>query len=833
MNRPLVRVALVYALGLVCGRMVQGWADVGSRAVAVLFLVSLALAVAALWFERARSPLLGLLLFLTGWTNLAWRQAVLSPHDLRLLMHQRVTASPAGAGDARGGGIEAALVTVRGRLAATPVYRLSENLSGADELRSQAFVRVEAIRFDRWQPAFGEIVVSTPGELGPEYFGGQRVEVTGVLRRPRGAAAPNLFDYRALLANRGIYYQLQSAGAHEWRLAGGHDAPRPPPLAERFVPWARRTLARGLPEEDESLRLLWAMGLGWRTALTDEVAEPFMRSGTMHLFAISGLHVALIAGILVTSLRVVGVPRAACAWLVLPALWFYTAATGWQASAVRAAIMMSVVVGGWSLRRPGDLLNSLAAAAFLILLWEPHQLFTASFQLSFCVVLSIGLLLPPLARARQRVFQPDPFLPPELRPRWQRWLEWPVRLVTTSVAISLAAWLGSLPLVAYYFHLLTPVCLAANLVVTQLGALALTSCLGSLFCGDWLAGVGELFNHSAWFWMLLMARMSEWFSHLPGAWFAVPPPGAATFALYYAGLIALVSGWVLAPQRRRRAVFGGACAVVLLAGKFLWARQGLQLSLLPLSGGQALFLDAPGRDNDWLIDCGDEASARRLTVPFLRGQGVNRLAHFALSHGDIRHIGGGLVILAAFQPRQVWTPHVRFRSQAYGAVLSGLNAAAVHRPVGRGDLAGPWTVLHPDEADRFARADDGALVLQGAFHGVRILLLSDLGEEGQTRLLARGYDLRADVVVAGLPARGEPLSAPLLQAIQPKLIVLADAEIPVRERASPALRTRLAAGGAVVVSTADTGSVQLRMHRRGWELRSVEGRVLYRGELTR
>jgi ComEC/Rec2-related protein len=812
--------------------MIAGRAEVGALGVTVLFGLSLALAVAALLVERARALLLWPLLLMVGWTNLAWRQAVLSPHDVRVLMKAHAAASPTGSETAGGEGIEAALVTVRGRLAATPVHRLSENFSGAEELRSQAFLRLEAVCFERWQPAFGDLVVSTPGELGPEYFAGQRVEVVGVLRRPKGAPAPNLFDYRALLANRGIYYQLQCAGAHEWRLLDGDNARRQPPLAERFVPWARRTLARGLPEEDEPLRLLWAMGLGWRTALTEEVAEPFMRSGTMHLFAISGLHVALIAGILVALLRVLGVSRAACTGLVVPMLWFYTAATGWQASAVRAAIMMSVVAGGWVLQRPGDLLNSLAAAALLILLWEPRQLFTASFQLSFCVVLSIGLLLPPLARARQRLFQPDPFLPPELRPRWQRWLEPPARFVTTSVAISLAAWLGSLPLVAYYFHLVTPVCLAANLVVTPLGALALMSCLGSLFCGDWLAGVGELFNHSAWFWMLLMARASEWFSALPYAWVAVPPPGATTFVVYFLSLIALASGWVLAPPRRRWAALGAACAVVWVAGKSLWARQTVLLSVLPLNGGQALFLDGPGRDKDWLIDCGDAPLARRVTIPFLRGQGVNRLANFALSHGDMRHIGGGLAIVDEFKPRRVWTPYVRFRSQAYGAVLAQLNAAAVHRPVRRGDPAGPWTVLHPDEADRFARADDGALVLQGEFHGVRVLLLSDLGQEGQARLRIRGYDLRADVVVAGLPARGEPLSAPLVQAIQPRLIVLADADIPMRERASPELRTRLAAGGARVVCTADAGAVQLRIGRRGWELRSAEGRVLCRGKPT-
>ena len=150
-----------------------------------------------------------------------------------------------------------------------------------------------------------------------------------------------------------------------------------------------------LPVEDEELRLLWAMTLGWKTALTDEVSEPFMRSGTMHIFAISGLHIALIAGILVAVLRAAQLPRGACGALIVPVIWFYTAATGWQSSAIRSTIMMTVIIAGWSLRRPSNLLNSLAASGFIILVWEPSQLFQASFQLSFFVVLSIALLLPP------------------------------------------------------------------------------------------------------------------------------------------------------------------------------------------------------------------------------------------------------------------------------------------------------------------------------------------------------------------------------------------------------------------------------------------------------
>src|SRR5688572_4638753 len=114
--------------------------------------------------------------------------------------------------------------------------------------------------------------------------------------------------------------------------------------------------------------------------------------------AISGMHIALIATILVTFFRFLQLPRPVCCAAAIPLIWFYTAATAWQPSAVRSSIMMTIVLLGWCLRRPSDVINSLAGAGLLILLWDPLQLFQASFQLSFLVVLSLALLVPPLER---------------------------------------------------------------------------------------------------------------------------------------------------------------------------------------------------------------------------------------------------------------------------------------------------------------------------------------------------------------------------------------------------------------------------------------------------
>ncbi len=803
MNRPLAIVALLYVSGVLLG-------DVLCVRLPWLFALALGLAMASFLWSVARVYLLALLAVLAGWTNLATRTAVLSPFDLRTL----VGANPE-------------FVTLRGTLCDTPSQRVYEHRD-KESWRTLARVQVTALQRDAcWHPAFGQVAVATPGVLPVHFFGGQTIEVTGVLRLPKGPLAEGLFDYRTYLRRQGIYHQLVVENTNDWRtVVTAGRVPRLP-LADRFRHWSQETLAAGLPNEDEPLRLLWAMALGWTTALTDEISEPFMRTGTMHIFAISGLHIALIAGILVSLLRVLQIPRGFCGWVVVPLIWFYTAATGWQASAIRSTIMMSVIIVGWAIKRPSDLLNSLAVAGFIILLWDPGQLFQASFQLSFFVVLSIALLLPPIERLRQRLLQPDPLLPPELRPRWRRWLDGPVRLVTTSFATSLAAWLGSLPLVAFYFHLFTPVSLAANLVIVPLSSLALMSNLGSMLCGAWCPWLSELFNHSGWFWMAAMVRCSEGFAALPGAYFYVPPPTPAAAIVYYSLLFGVVSGKLFAPRIR----FGSAAAICLLAilGVLHWFnhRNDTLITILPLSGGDSIFVDSPGRAHDLLLDCGNEAAAEFLVKPFLHGQGVNRLRRLLLTHGDVRHVGGANLMAREFAVSQFLTSSVRFRSPAYRQLSDRLDSPPERlRAINRGDQLGAWTVLHPEAHDRFPEADDNAIVLRGQFVGGRVLFCSDLGRPGQRTLLDREPDLRASVVVAGIPAHSEPLGDALLDAVQPRVMVISASDVPSQERATKELRARLERRGIPVFYTSDDGAVTITLRAKTWEVQTMSGKRL-------
>ncbi len=799
MKRPFVAVVSAYALGLLLAGIFQ-------PPPGALFAIALALLAPTLVLRKFRPWLIWPLLALAGWANLASRTAVVAPDDLRALL-----------------GNDGAIAAVRGNLTETPHLKIS----GRDDSPSEcsiAQVRVTALRRDAgWQPATGVIIVTTPGVLDRDFFAGQPVEISGVIEPPPLPLAEGLFDYREYLQTRGIYYQLKAGSTNDWQLSVSPLTR--PPLTDRFLNWSQQTLALGLPPEpDEPLRLLWAMTLGWRTAFTPDISEPFLRAGTMHLFAIDGLRIALISGMLVALLRVLQVSRAWSGLVAIPLIWFYTAATGWESSAIRASVMMSIVLGGWALKRPGDTLNSLAAAGFIILLWEPRQLFEASFQLSFFVVLIIALMLPPLNRISDRLLQPDPLLPEVLIPRWRRTFTGMLRVLSRYAALSFAAWIGSIPLSAKYFHLFSPVSPLANIVAVPLGTFALMANLGALVCGTWFPWATALFNHSAWFFMSAMTAVSEWSTEIPGAFFYVPAPSWTTITLYYAVLAGGLGGWLFLPRRR----IWSLTALLLVTAGYFWQWQAtrgeIKLTLIPLSGGHAVFADAAGRGNDWLVDCGNEKAADFTLKPFLRAQGVNRVARLVLTHGDLQDTGGAERLNKLFGIGEIYTSPAHFRSSAYQKVVAEFERPPDrHRIIQRNSAAGCWQALHPGGGEDFERADDAALVLLGSCNGLRVLLLSDLGRRGQSALLSGTNDLRADIVITGLPDNGEPLCDALLDAVRPRVIVVADSEFPATRRASRGLQERLAQRNVPVIYTRTAGAVTLIARTDVWELRTMAG----------
>jgi predicted membrane metal-binding protein len=320
---------------------------------------------------------------LFGWINHQWHTRILSENDLRLLI-----------------GSQPKIGSIEGVIRSSPTSRASQTDDGT-RFQSQIILDVRRIRLAQgWQTADGKVLVRVNAALPSDLFQGLIATVRGAIKHPDTPNVPGAFNYRRHLRSQGIYYELPLNDWSKFRVQSDHSIQKPIPA--RFQEWARTALTIGQPEDNQATRLIWAMVLGWRTWLTGEMREPFMLSGTLHVFAISGLHIAMIAAMMMILARCLGIPRRMAGFLIIPSLWLYTAATGSPASAVRASTVSSVLLFGWILGRPPDTLNSLGAAVILLLVFEP-------LQLSFTVVLVLSLIYPKLS-ALYKILFPDQFL---------------------------------------------------------------------------------------------------------------------------------------------------------------------------------------------------------------------------------------------------------------------------------------------------------------------------------------------------------------------------------------------------------------------------------------
>jgi competence protein ComEC len=254
--------------------------------------------------------------------------------------------------------------------------------------------------------------------------------------------------------------------------------------------------------------------------------ELFMQRGKMHLFAISGLNIGVIAGILQALLLLLRLP----AWVrfVIGAalLWLFVDITGASPSAVRAFVMAVFLHAALVFHRPANVLAGLAASSFVVLLVSPLQVFSGSFLMSYAIVLALLVLGLPLGEAWLERWKPWRDLPKPAWTWWQRWIDTAWRWLAAVLAIGVATTLVSLLTGVQFFELLTPGALIANLVLIPAAVVVTLGGFAALLCG--LAGFAlgaSLCNHAA----ALMLLIIEWLVRV-----SVRVPGAFVPAHYSA-----------------------------------------------------------------------------------------------------------------------------------------------------------------------------------------------------------------------------------------------------------------------------------------------------------
>jgi competence protein ComEC len=368
---------------------------------------------------------------------------------------------------------------------------------------------------------------------------------------------------------------LASAGMN-FRLTRGRIVAeeKPPHRYYRFCAAAaqrfKAILGQGIAQKRPALTaLLRGMMLGETHELSDEQHALFMQSGTMHLFAISGLNIAVIAGAIQAGLLLLRLPRWARFAIGTALLWLFVDITGAAPSAVRAFIMAAFLQAAFVLRRPANPLAALVASALVVLLLSPLQMFSASFLMSYGIVVALLVLGLPLSDAWLERWKPWRHLPESTWAWWQRYAATAWRWLATAVAIGIATTLVSLLTSVQFFQLLTPGALLANLLLIPAAMAVTLGGFASLLCGLVGLKVGVvLCNHAAALVLLIIEGLVRQSVKLPGAFvpaqFAAPWIGTTALA---ALMVALVIGYAT-DWRRARGGWWPPFAIVALVLAF-------------------------------------------------------------------------------------------------------------------------------------------------------------------------------------------------------------------------------------------------------------------------
>jgi len=535
-----------------------------------------------------------------------------------------------------------------------------------------------------------------------------------ILEQPRPATNPHGFDFRKSLELKGIKTIAFVRGDDNIAIIGKNTAGLYRRLTCAIRDHVEKTI-KLIPEYDETA-LLRGLLLGKGGELPTPVRRAFEDSGTVHILAVSGLHVGIIAGILWLLFgKIVKMPKPLAVCLCILGLALYAGVVGGRPSVLRAALMFSIILFGSALKRPSNPMNSIGAAGATLLVIEPLWLFDIGFQLSFAATLGIIYLLPYF----------EEWLPARhVKSGFLR------KFVLGALAVSIAANIGTAPFVAFVFHRLQTISPLANIFVVPF--------VGSIIGYGILASVLSLFWENGAIWVLQFDRLilrvileaASFFATTRFSYLPFPRPAIAAFGLYYLFIIALPP--IL--SRRTKGILAIGIFLTAAAAStwamFEMSRQRLDCDLRVTffdigQGDCALIEFKDGRKA--IIDGGPPDNAAFAVLPYLESNSIAKIDLAILSHPDADHLGGIVDIFDEVPYDALAVPHRIRTNDLYGRFLDRLDSLEVPITIyTAGDTIPGFPELIAIWPDSTAVSPAGSLLVN--VNEASLVILLELGE---------------------------------------------------------------------------------------------------------
>lgn len=646
-------------------------------------------------------------------------------------------------------------------------------------------------------------------ETPKEITYGSFISVKGILQSPSDERNPGEFSYRQYLALNNIFATISVFGYSKISVSDFREGnfffeniifP-----SKDFVVRTIRTVMKG----DEANFLIGLL-LGDRTEISEEIKSAFMNTGTIHVLAVSGSHVVLVAEIIFVIVGLLRFSRKPKILIAIAALIYYMFLTGATPSVVRATLMIVILYIGKLFEERTDVYNVLGVSAIIILLIEPKQLFDVGFQLSFSAVFSIVYFYPKLNALIPKI--PEPLEEFKI----MNWL-WQL------FAVSLAAQIGTLPFTAFYFGKVSIVSLFANLIVVPIVGLIVTIGLCGALLGILSMWIAAFFSEVNNLLAIFTLNFVKWAEQVP---FAIV--NTATFGLKETLLYSALIGFLFNIGNKliqKKIIFASIIIVniLLLNSLFHSSANNLRITFLDVGQGdgaviqfptgEVIVVDAGPRTNDF--DAGEKSVA-----PFLRRNGISTIDAIITTHPHADHLGGVPYLMKHFSVTQIidadqfaqtnlfYEYNLLRKKEEHLTVKAGIIF-----PVGNARMY----FLHPtkqfidvDSSNGFSDLNESSIVFKLHYGSTSFLFTGDAETEAEGHLVNSFQDfLVSDVLKAGHHGSSTSSSEYFVASVKPKHVIVSVAKFNKFRHPSKRVIERFRSFGASVYRTDVDGAIIL------------------------
>lgn len=661
---------------------------------------------------------------------------------------------------------------------------------------SKALIDVSFIRTEVNGPLIdtqGRVLLTLKGFWPENITPGDAVMIRTTLRLPSVINTPGTFNYREYLAQNNVY------------LTGTINHPILITPAQRFgISLQKRIIYRiellrtrisafiNFHLSNRLGSIYQALLIGDRSEIAPETLDIFKRTGTMHLLAVSGLHTGLITALfyfvinwllrrseyLMLHINV----RKTALLITLPALMFYALLTGANAPIVRSLIMITVFIAAFCIDRLHNSFIALTSAAFIILLFDPIALFSPSFQLSFAAVASILLLIP---RFCSLTGIPVSSMYNQHGVMRLAWFFLTIGLVT------IAATVGTYPLMLYHFNRISLVTLPSNLLIQPLICFwSLPLGIMAIICSYFSYEIASIFLKTGSLGIEKSLAIGDFLSGHEITQLWLPDPSIATCMLFYICLLIMV---IDAPRR----ILISSCVSLIVISIFMIhipsfvlpiaRRNATVISILDVGHGSANVIEM-ANGHTVLIDGGAKSApgyncGERIIAPFLWHRKIGHVDDIFITHDDADHYNGIATIIKRFRPDRLFIPRVDSPKTGLQRIMSFAQKYDVDVVIPEKDTfihQGNENLLvylaESSELQQRPRAqtgseDDRGLVLKFVSGTFSMLFPGDITTRKEKELLNRIKRIQSTVLLSPHHGSSSSNSYPFLKAVSPDYLL--------------------------------------------------------------